>query len=89
MLEHKNCRMAMFRLAWREWLQRKAVDTWYKGFAAGYEEGHRDGMDYFTDRVIQEIVNDAVLSMTADTDTIERVVEIVEAVKYIGKTQDD
>jgi hypothetical protein len=79
----------MLRLAWREWLQRKAVDTWYRGFAAGYEEGHRDGMDYLTDRVTQEIINDAVLSMTADTDTIERVVEILEAVKYIGKTPND
>jgi hypothetical protein len=79
----------MFRLAWREWLQRKAVDTWYQGFAAGYQEGHRDGMDYLTDRVTQEIINDAVLSMTADTDTIERVVEILEAVKYIGKTPND
>jgi hypothetical protein len=81
--------MAIFRLAWREWLQRKAVDTWYRGFAAGYQEGHRDGMDYLTDRVTQEIINDAVLSMTADTDTIERVVEILEAVKYIGKTPHD
>jgi hypothetical protein len=81
--------MAIFRLAWREWLQRKAVDTWYRGFAAGYQEGHRDGMDYLTDRVTQEIINDAVLSMTADTDTIERVVEILEAVKYIGKTPND
>lgn len=81
--------MAMFRLAWREWLQRKAVDTWYRGFAAGYQEGHTDGVDYFTDRVIQEIINDAVLSMTVDTDSIERVVEVIEAVKYIGKTPND
>jgi hypothetical protein len=78
--------MAMFRLAWREWLQRKAVDTWYRGFAAGYQEGHSDGVEYFTERVIQEIKNDAVLSMTADIDTIERFVEILEAVEYIGKT---
>jgi ABC-type uncharacterized transport system fused permease/ATPase subunit len=81
--------MAMFRLAWREWLQRKAVDTWYRGFAQGYQEGHKDGIDCFTDRVIQEILNDAVLSMTADIDTIERVVEVIEAVKYIGKTPND
>ena len=79
----------MFRLAWREWLQRKAVDTWYRGFASGYEEGHKDSLDYFTHRVTQEIINDAVLSMTADTDTIERVVEIIEAVNYIGKTPND
>ncbi len=81
--------MAMFRLAWREWLQRRANDIWYRGFAAGYQEGQSDGIDYFTDRVIQEIINDAVLSMTADTDTIERVVEVLEAVKYIGKTPND
>jgi hypothetical protein len=81
--------MAMFRLAWREWLQRKAVDTWYRGFAAGYEEGHRDGIEHFVDRVISEIKNDAVLSMTADIDTLERFVEILEAVEYIGKTPND
>jgi hypothetical protein len=81
--------MAMFRLAWREWLQRRANDIWYRGFASGYQEGHADGIDCFTDRVVNEIINDAVLSMTADTDTIERVVEIVEAVRYIGKTPND
>ena len=81
--------MAMFRLAWREWLQRKAVDTWYRGFAAGYQEGHRDGIEHFVDRVISEIKSDAVLSMTADIDTLERFVEILEAVEYIGKTPND
>ena len=78
--------MAMFRLAWREWLQRKAVDNWYRGFATGYQEGHNDGLEFFTERLIQELQNDAVLSMTADIDTIERVVEVIEAVEYIGKT---
>jgi hypothetical protein len=81
--------MAMFRLAWREWLQRKANDIWYRGFAAGYQEGHRDGIEHFVDRVISEIKSDAVLSITADIDTLERFVEILEAVEYIGKTQDD
>jgi hypothetical protein len=79
----------MFRLAWREWLQRKAVDNWYRGFAAGYQEGHMDGIEHFVDRVISEIKNDAVLSVTADIDTIERFVEILEAVEYIGKTPND
>ena len=78
--------MAMFRLAWRGWLQRKAVDNWYRGFATGYQEGHNDGLEFFTERLIQELQNDAVLSMTADIDTIERVVEVIEAVEYIGKT---
>jgi hypothetical protein len=79
----------MFRLAWRELLQRRANDIWYRGFAAGYQEGHRDGIEHFVDRVISEIKSDAVLSMTADIDTLERFVEILEAVEYIGKTQDD
>jgi hypothetical protein len=81
--------MAMFRFPWREILKRRATDIWYRGFAAGYQEVHTDGIDHFTDRVIQEIINDAVLSMTADTDTIERVVEVLEAVKYSGKTPND
>ena len=81
--------MAMFRLAWGEWLQRKAVDTWYRGFAAGYQEGHRDGIEHFVDRVISEIQSDAVLSTNADIDTLERFVEILEAVEYIGKTPND
>jgi hypothetical protein len=81
--------MAMFRLAWREWLQRRANDIWYRGFAAGYQEGHRDGIEHFVDRVISEIKSDAVLSMTADIDTLERFVEILEAVEYIGKTPND
>ena len=79
----------MFRLAWREWLQRKAVDNWYRGFATGYQEGHRDGIENFVDRVISEIKNDAVLSTNTDIDTIERFVEILEAVEYIGKTPND
>ena len=81
--------MAMFRLAWREWLQRRANDIWYRGFAAGYHEGNYDGMEYLTDRVILELQEDAVLSMTADLDTLERFVEIIEAVRDSGKTQND
>jgi hypothetical protein len=79
--------MAMFRVAWREILKRRATDIWYRGFAAGYQEGHADSLEYFTERAIQEIINDAVLSVTADIDTIERVVEVIEAVNFVGKTQ--
>jgi flagellar biosynthesis/type III secretory pathway protein FliH len=70
----------------RGWAKRKLKDIWYRGYAAGYQEGHTDGVNCFTDRVIHELVNDAVISMTADIDTIERVVEIIEAVHHIGKT---
>jgi hypothetical protein len=81
--------MAMFSMLAPKWAKRKVKDIWYRGYAAGYADGHVDGVDFFTDRVIQEILNDAVLSMTADLDTIERVVEVIEAVKDIGKTPND
>jgi hypothetical protein len=78
--------MAIFSRTMRRWAKRKAKDIWYRGFAQGYQEGHRVGIDYFTDRVIQEMREDAVLSMTADLDTLERIVEIIEAVKDNGET---
>jgi hypothetical protein len=78
--------MAIFSSATRKWAKRKLNDIWYRGFAAGYEEGHRVGIEYLTERVIQEMHQDAVLSMTADIDTLERIVEIIEAVRDIGKT---
>jgi hypothetical protein len=43
----------------------------------------------FSEAVIREMHEDAVLSMTADLDTLERIVEIIEAVRDNGKTQDD
>ncbi len=43
--------------------------------------------DYLTEQIIHSINQDAVLRSTVDVDTIERVVEIIEAVRDIGKTQ--
>ena len=81
--------MTMFSRAMRKWARRKLKDTWYRGYAAGYKDGHKTGIDYFTDRVIQEMHQDAVLSMTADIDTLERIVEVIEAVRDNGETQND
>ena len=81
--------MAIFSRAMRKWARRKLKDIWYRGYAAGYKDGHTTGIDYFTDRVIQEMHQDAVLSMTADLDTLERIVEIIEAVRENGETQND
>jgi hypothetical protein len=78
--------MAMFRSYERKALKRRVVDIWYRGFAAGYKEGHGDTLDTFTDQLISEIHQDAVLSMTADLDTLERIVEIIEAVRDNGET---
>jgi hypothetical protein len=73
----------------RNWLKRRATDIWYKGYSAGYRDSHHDTMEFFTEQVIAEIRQDAVLSMTADIDTLERIVEIIEAVKDNGETPYD
>ena len=76
-------------MAKRKWLRRKANEIWFRGYAAGYADSHNDTLEFFSDRVITEMHGDAVLSMTADLDTLERIVEIIEAVRDNGKTQDD
>ena len=76
----------MFRSYERKWLKRKASDIYFRGWAAGYRESHHDTMDFFSQQVIAEIHQDAVLSMTADIDTLERIVEIIEAVRDNGET---
>ena len=79
----------MFRSYERKALKRRSVDIWYKGYAAGYRDSHYDTLEFFTEQVIFEIHEDAVLSMTADLDTLERIVEIIEAVRDNGETQRD
>lgn len=79
----------MFRSSMRRWAKRKLKDIWYRGYASGYMAGHYDATEYLAERVIAEMQDDAVLSMTADIDTLERIVEIIEAVRDFGKTQDD
>ena len=81
--------MAMFSATKRKWLRRKASEIWYRGYSAGYQDSHIDSIEFFSERVISEIHEDAVLSMTADLDTLERIVEIIEAVRDNGETQDD
>ena len=78
--------MAIFSRAMRKWAKRKLKDIWYRGYAAGYMAGHFDATEYMAERVILEMQSDAVLSMTADLDTLERFVEIIEAVRDNGET---
>ncbi len=56
-----------------------------RGFAKGYEQGAKEMADYLTEQTIYSINQDAVLRTAVDVDTIERVVEIIEAVRDIGK----
>jgi hypothetical protein len=43
--------------------------------------------EYLTEQIIYSINQDAVLRTTVDVDTLERVVEVIEAVRDIGKAQ--
>jgi hypothetical protein len=43
--------------------------------------------EYFSEQVIYSLHKDGVLSTTIDIDTLERVVEVIEAVRDIGKAQ--
>jgi hypothetical protein len=70
-------------------LKRRANDIYFRGWAAGYRQSHHDTMDFFSERVIKEMHQDAVLSMTADLDTLERIVEIIEAVRDDRETPSD
>jgi ubiquinone biosynthesis protein UbiJ len=64
---------------------RKRTLIFAKGYAKGYQQGAKDMAEYFSEQVIYAINHDAVLRMTADVDTLERVVEVVEAVRSVGK----
>ena len=58
-----------------------------RGYAKGYQTGAKEMAEYFSEQVIYSINHDAVLRTTADVDTLERVVEVIEAVRDIGKAQ--
>jgi flagellar biosynthesis/type III secretory pathway protein FliH len=77
--------MSGFRPDWAERILRGRTKAYGKGFAKGYEQGAKEMAEYLTQQVIYSINQDAVLRMTADIDTLERVVEVVEAVRDIGK----
>jgi hypothetical protein len=66
---------------------RKLTMAFGRGYAKGYEQGAKEMAEYFTEQVIYSLNQDAVLRMTIDADTLERVVEVIEAVRDIGKAQ--
>ena len=64
---------------------RKLTMAYGRGFAKGYAQGSKDMTEYLTEQVIYSLNQDAVLRTAVDVDTLERVVEIIEAVRDIGK----
>ena len=66
---------------------RKLTMAYGRGYAKGFEQGSREMKDYLSEQIIYSLNQDAVLRMTVDVDTLERVVEVIEAVRDIGKAQ--
>ena len=62
--------MRLFNLA-------KANDR-AKAYAKGYERGAKEMADHLREMIIYNILNDAVLSTCMGTETIEKLVQIVE-----------
>lgn len=58
---------------------RRRLNAKHRNWAKGYIDGWRAAKSVMIDDITREILEDAVLRMTADTDTIRRVIEIVEA----------
>jgi ubiquinone biosynthesis protein UbiJ len=79
--------MTGFRPDWAERILRGRTRAFGRGFAKGYEQGAKEMADYLTEQIIYSINQDAVLRTNADVDTLERVVEVIEAVRDIGKAQ--
>jgi hypothetical protein len=49
-----------------------------KAFAKGYERGSKEMAEHLREMIIYNILNDAVLSTCMGTETIEKIVKIVE-----------
>ncbi len=64
---------------------RKLTMAFGRGYAKGFEQGSAEMKEYLTEQIIYSINQDAVLRTNADVDTLERIVEVIEAVRDIGK----
>jgi hypothetical protein len=76
-----------FRPDWAERIQRGRTKAFGKGYEQGYLAGSKEMKEYFAEQVIYAINQDGVLRTNAHVDTLERVVEIIEAVRDIGEAQ--
>jgi len=54
------------------------TDQKAKAYAKGYERGAKEMAEHLREMIIYNILNDAVLSFCMGTETIEKIVQIVE-----------
>jgi ubiquinone biosynthesis protein UbiJ len=79
--------MTGFRPDWAERILRGRTRAFGRGYAKGYHQGAKEMAEYLTEQIIYSINQDAVLRTNADVDTLERVVEVIEAVRDIGQSR--
>ena len=72
----------MQMISWKPKTKAASFALW---FSRGYEQGSVEMKHYLAEQIIYAINHDAVLTTNADVDTLERIVEVIEAVRDIGK----
>ena len=77
--------MIRWRRSRAERQARKQTIIFAKGYARGFEQGSAEMKEYLTEQIIYSLNQDAVLRTNIDVDMLERVVEVIEAVRDIGK----
>lgn len=65
------------RTAWTLALQTKQR-IFVDGYSMGFTRGHIDATEWTRERIIEALLQDAVVRMTLDASLLERVVEIVK-----------
>jgi hypothetical protein len=65
------------KMTWPQFLTNKK-QAFLDGYQLGFVEGHRDASHWVKQRIVDDLNHDAVITMTLSTDSLERVVKIVE-----------
>lgn len=65
-------------MSWLSLMRSKGKNKIQEGLAEVYANGFLHGARAERERIIKELLNDAVISTNLDTDQVERIVEIVE-----------
>jgi ribosomal protein S7 len=64
---------------------RKLTMAFARGYAQGFTDGSLEMKEYLAEQIIYALNKDGILTMAISADNLERVVEIIEAVRDIGK----
>lgn len=70
--------MSGFRADRAEKKNRSRIRYFARGYARGFNDGHMDAKENLKEIIIMRLNNDAVVQMTATTDALIRIVEIIE-----------